>query len=117
MALLNKNDKSINEVVRLFKIPRKTLSLATQSITLQHPLVTTGLIPPTLADILLTPTVENKKKKNTQVIVKERVLTSEEWREKIADKERERELKEKRSAEWKKKGESNSNKRKDKASV
>ena len=56
-----------------------------------------------MADILLTPTVENKKKKNTRVIVKERVPTSEEWREKIADKEREKELKEKRSAEWKKK--------------
>ena len=96
MALLNKNDKSINEVVRLFKIPRKTLSPATQSITPQHPLVTTGLIPPTWADILLIPTVENKKKKNNQVIVKERVLTSEEWREKIADKERERELKKKK---------------------
>ena len=34
-------------------------SPATQSITSQHPLVITGLIPPTLADILLTPTVEN----------------------------------------------------------
>ena len=40
-------------------------SPATQSITPQHPLVTTGLIPPTMADILLTPTVKNKKKKNT----------------------------------------------------
>ena len=42
---------------------------------------------------------------------------SEEWREINADKEREKELKEKRSAEWKKKRESNSNKRKDKAAV
>ena len=37
----------------------------TQSINSQHPLVTTGLIPPTMVDILLTPTVKNKKKKNT----------------------------------------------------
>ena len=37
----------------------------TQSINSQHPLVTTGLIPPTVVDILLTPTVKNKKKKNT----------------------------------------------------
>ena len=65
-------------------------SPAAQSITSQHPLVTTGLIPPTLADILLTPTVENKKKKNPRVIIKERVLTSVDWRQKIADKEREK---------------------------
>ena len=69
-----------------------------------------------MADDLLTLTVQNKKKKNTQVIVKEKVLTSE-CREKIADKETQKELKEKRSTEWKKKRESNSNKRKDKTAV
>ena len=45
------------------------------------------------------------------------MLTSEEWREKNADKKREKVLKDKRSAEWKMKRESNSNRRKDKAAV
>ena len=58
-----------------------------------------------MADDLLTLTVQNKKKKNTQVIVKEKVLTPE-CREKIADKETQKELKEKRSTEWKEKRES-----------
>ena len=67
-----------------------------------NPLVLTGLIPAHLADIFITPTPEPIKK-NTRVIIKERVLTSDEWKNKIEAKHLDDEEKERKKSERKEK--------------
>ena len=65
-------------------------SLLIQS-PLEHPLVKTGMIAHDLAEIFLAPANTNVTQKNKQTprtIIKERVLTSDEWREKIENKEK-----------------------------
>ena len=54
-----------------------------------NPLVLTGLIPARLADVFITPS-QQPVKKNSRVIIKERVLTSKEWRDKICQQKKEK---------------------------
>ena len=65
-------------------------------------LVLTGLIPAHLADIFITPTPEPIKK-NTRIIIKECVLTSDEWKNKIEAKHLDDEEKERKKSERKEK--------------
>ena len=64
---------------------------ATEPIS-NHPLTALANIPAHLAEILLTP--DNVSKRSTRMIVTERVLTDEEWRKKIEEKENEESRKE-----------------------
>ena len=60
-----------------------------------NPLVARGLIPASLVDVFITPKQEKSVKMSSRVIIKERVLTSEEWLNQIQKKKIEKEEKEK----------------------
>ena len=59
-----------------------------------NPIVARGLIPASLVDIFITPKQEKSVKTSLRVIIKERVLTSEEWFNKIQAMEIKKEEKE-----------------------
>ena len=84
--------------------PTPSTCSCSHDAVMNHPLVKTGLIPARLADVLYAPNRENVQSK-TRVIIKERVLTSDEWREAISKKEEEVEAKRAAAEERKRKTE------------
>ena len=64
-----------------------------------HPLAAVANLPAHITDILLTP--ETSSKKSSRMIVKERVLTDDEWKKKIEEKEKEIAEKERKKNEMK----------------
>ena len=75
------------------KTPATSQGFSTLPGACQNPLVSTGLILPDLAQIL-QPVKHDEKIKPPRVIIEERVLTEDDWKQKIATKHEEKKQKE-----------------------